>query len=271
MYDVSRHKSTIECYCERIEPHQQLAIIGSGAALGEWRVERAIEMCDSAYPYWRVEMPKGADHAEFKFVILDKKSGDLVAWERGENRIMPTSGDEVQIFSLSTPEFDTPLWRGQGVAIPIFALRTKRSWGVGEFADLRAMVDWSVERRLSIIQVLPINDTMMLGTWEDSYPYNANSNIALHPQYLSMREVGRLKDEASKECTKAKQLNMLEQIDYEAVMELKMSYLRDIYKEQGSVVQKESGYKLFVDSNEWWLRPDSLYSHLRDKHSTPNF
>ncbi len=270
-YNRIKHNVTIECYCERIEPHQQLAILGEGDALGTWSGERAVQMSDAAFPYWRVEMPKSAAGAEFKFVIIDKNCGEVTAWERGDNRTMPQYGAEMQIHSLSTPQFDTPLWRGQGVAIPIFALRTKRSWGVGEFADLRAMVDWSVERGLSIIQVLPINDTMMLGTWEDSYPYNANSNIALHPQYLSMRDVGRLKDDAKNRqyARKAKQLNALEQIDYEAVMELKMSYLRDIYKELGN--SKTSEYKEFVAANEWWLRPYALYSCLRDKYSTPNF
>lgn len=32
-------------------------------------------------------------------------------------------------------------WKGAGVAVPVFSLRTRRSIGVGEFRDIRALVD----------------------------------------------------------------------------------------------------------------------------------
>lgn len=32
-------------------------------------------------------------------------------------------------------------WKGAGVAVPVFSLRSKRSVGVGEFRDIRALVD----------------------------------------------------------------------------------------------------------------------------------
>ncbi|MFR9650960.1 MAG: 4-alpha-glucanotransferase [Rikenellaceae bacterium] len=265
-FDLAKHSSVLECYCERVEPHQYLAVVGSSQG---WSIDNALAMSDDSFPYWRVDLSRL--EGEYKFVIVDRESG-AVEWECGANRVVPRVGGGREIHSVSTPQFDTPLWRGRGVAIPIFSLRTKSSWGVGEFADLRDMVDWSVERGLSVIQVLPINDSIMLGTWMDSYPYNANSTIALHPQYLSMREVGRLKEAAANRryARRAKRLNELEQIDYVAVMELKNSYLREIYREQGGEIRKRADYQRFVEDNGWWLRPHSLYSYLRDKYSTPD-
>ena len=33
-------------------------------------------------------------------------------------------------------------WRGAGLAVPVFALRTRRSVGVGEFADIKQLADF---------------------------------------------------------------------------------------------------------------------------------
>jgi len=41
-----------------------------------------------------------------------------------------------------------------------------------------------------VIQLLPINDTTITGTWMDSYPYNANSSFALHPQFMNLPAAG---------------------------------------------------------------------------------
>lgn len=43
--------------------------------------------------------------------------------------------------------------------------------GVGEFLDLKLLVDLSVKMGIKLIQILPINDTSVTGTWVDSYPY----------------------------------------------------------------------------------------------------
>ena len=83
---------------------------------------------------------------------------------------------------------------------------------MGEFLDLKKMVDWAAETGQSILQLLPINDTTMTGTWEDSYPYNANSTFALHPQFINLPAVGVKVDEAYKALQA--EVNDLEQIDY---------------------------------------------------------
>ena len=69
---------------------------------------------------------------------------------------------------------DSPGWKGAGTAIPVFALRSEDDFGVGEFLDLKKMVDWAVLTGQTFLQLLPVNDTTMFGTLDDSYPYNAN-------------------------------------------------------------------------------------------------
>ncbi len=269
----------IECRAARIEPSQSLAIVGEGTALGNWGESGVVLLCDSAYPLWRATLANVERHSEFKFVIVDRLTNEILYWERGDNRLMtPYRGERggirtLDVVEYSTPSFDTPLWRGRGVSIPVFSLRTERSMGIGDFGDIRSMVDWAVERDMCVIQILPINDTIMSGTWEDSYPYNSNSTIALHPQYLALREVGTIADESLRAEfeRRAAELNKLPQIDYAAVMTLKMEYLRQIVKEQRDAWTESAEYKTFAETNSWWLEPYALFSHLRDKYNTPDF
>ena len=61
-------------------------------------------------------------------------------------------------------------WKGAGTAIPVFGIRTEDDFGVGDFLDIKKMVDWCVKTGQKVLQILPINDTTMTGTWVDSYP-----------------------------------------------------------------------------------------------------
>ena len=54
-------------------------------------------------------------------------------------------------------------------------LRSEKSFGVGDFGDLKRMIDWAVATNQKAVQILPINDTTMTHTWTDSYPYSSIS------------------------------------------------------------------------------------------------
>ena len=93
------------------------------------------------------------------------------------------------------------------------------------------MVDWCVKTGQKVLQILPINDTTMTGTWVDSYPYKANSIFALHPMYLRPEAVGRLENDEKREYFDGirKELNGLAEIDYERVNNTKHEYLRLLF------------------------------------------
>ena len=71
-----------------------------------------------------------------------------------------------------------------GTAVPVSALYSKKSCGVGEFSDLIPFADFCKKAGLHIIQLLPVNDN---GT--DSSPYNALSAFALHPLYICLDDI----------------------------------------------------------------------------------
>jgi 4-alpha-glucanotransferase len=206
---------------------------------------------------------------EYKFVIADTKTKQIRLWEEGPNHFfaeVPPKDTQLIVADVQ-PKFATRPWRGAGVAIPVFSLRTEDSFGVGEFHDIKKLVDWAVKAGQNIIQLLPINDTNKTHTWQDSYPYNAVSTFALHPQYLHLPDAGVRKDAAYK--AKQQELEDLPQEDYELVNQTKLALMRKVYKgAKGKAVLASDAYKKFVEENREWLIPYAVFCVLRDTYGT---
>ena len=166
-----------------------------------------------------------------------------------------------------------PVWKGAGIAIPVFSLKSENSFGVGDFGDLKRMIDWAVSTQQKVIQILPINDTTMTHEWTDSYPYNSISIYAFHPMYADIKQMGTLKDKsaAAKFNKKQKELNGLPAMDYEAVNQTKWEYFRLIFKQEGEKVLASGEFGEFFNANKEWLQPYAVFSYLRDAFQTPNF
>lgn len=261
-----------------IAPDEVLALSGSCEALGNWDVEKAMIMSDADYPLWSCVVKAASLPADFeyKFLILKKESRHVVGWENGSNRRLSFSPATSGVFTMVNGlRFDNPkpLWRGAGVAIPVFSLRSAEDFGVGDFRDLNKMVDWAVVTGQRIIQLLPVNDTTMTHTWTDSYPYNANSCFALHPMYLRVSELGQLSDKSRQAYFDgiARELNSLEEIDYERVNNAKNEFTRELFDEIGAKAVRSKEFKQYVAANESWLKPYAAFCILRDRYKTPDF
>ncbi len=248
---------------------EKLAIVGSSKGLGEWQTEKAIPLNYLGNYRWGVSL-RERTHAEYKFVVTTAE-GEFLRWERGGNRILPVT-DKIHL-TLGLRLRDDVQWRGAGVAVPVFSLRSEHSFGVGEFADLQLLGDWCAKTGQKIIQILPINDTSMSMTWADSYPYNAVSSFALHPLYLRLSDVGYLRDEADRAEMEALQaeLNALPEVDYERVVNAKIKYLRKMYDLLGSRCMESKAFRDFEKQNRAWLMPYAVFSVLRDKYKTADF
>jgi len=269
---------TLRINAPMIAPDEFLALAGDGETLGNWDVHLAPRMNDANYPTWEVNIPTANLHLplQFKPVILKKETREIVAWENRNNRtltIKPGYPTEAVVFTES--EFANPKgpWKGAGTAIPVFSIRSEEDFGVGDFLDIKLMVDWCRKTGQKVLQLLPINDTTMTGTWQDSYPYNANSTFALHPMYLRPEAAGVLKDTARRDYYRqaALELNQLDVVDYEKVNRLKNEYMHELYAQKAASTAREKAYKLFVASNEEWLKPYAAFCLLRDLHGTAEF
>ena len=254
---------------------QQLGLVGAGEALGDWDVNKAQPMFEHEYHEWVISLDASElpQTLEFKFVLLGV---DVPVWEQGENRTvsLPAIGaNEVVVYELSQVYLPIYPWKGAGTVIPIFSLRSEGSFGVGDFGDLKKMIDWADKTQQRIIQVLPINDTNMTHTWQDSYPYNSISIYALHPQYTDLRQLPEIKDEKRKVYFEQlrQELNALPQIDYERVNKAKMEYLRELFAQEWSTVSRRASYKEFFEQNKEWLVPYAAFCYYRDKYGTAVF
>ena len=257
---------------------ERLAIIGGGELLGNWEAKRAIDMDEHENNEWVISLDadKLPQTFEFKFVALDEEIDFTPLWENGMNRTISLpemEKDEVVVYELAQAFFPVYPWKGAGCVIPIFSLRSEGSFGVGDFGDLKLMIDWCDKTKQRVLQVLPINDTNITHTWQDSYPYNSISIYALHPQYTDLRQLPAIKDEKLRQEFEVlrKSLNALPQIDYERVNQAKMDYLRAIYKQEGSKIMKTSDYKTFFEQNKEWLVPYAAFCHYRDLYGTATF
>ena len=159
-------------------------------------------------------------------------------------------------------KFDRPGFRGAGTAIPVFSLRTESDFGIGEFKDLRPLVDWAAATGQCIIQLLPVNDTTRKGEWKDSYPYSPISSFALHPLYINLQALGIRETVAFKK--EQAELNALEELDYPRVFQAKMKYIRKAFKIRGARDMDTPGFKKFVLENEYWLEEYAQFCAKRD-------
>lgn len=250
-----------------VRPDEVLALAASSKELGAWT--KLIPFDESAFPSWSLALNVSEPFA-YKIVIADRKTLAPVAWEEGENRWFAAvpQKDELVVEAVQAV-FSGRDWKGAGTAIPVFSLRTEDDFGVGEFYDLKKMVDWAAATGQGILQLLPINDTTMFGTWEDSYPYNPNSTFALHPQYINLPAAGVKADEEY--LALQKELNSLAQIDYERVNHAKIDLLKKAYAKTFKKLSATASYKAFVGKNDSWLIPYAAFCVLRDLNGTPDF
>lgn len=270
---------TLRVSAPMLSPDESLGILGNCAHLGNWDESKAIKLNNSYFPEWNISLSIDAltYPLQYKFVIIDSVSGKVKAWEGGENRVISikpraAAGETVVMGGMRFINPRAP-WRGAGVAIPVFSLRSESDFGVGDFYDLVGMIDWAVVTKQRFIQILPINDTTMTHTWTDSYPYNANSTFALHPMYLRLEAVGTLKDESRRHYYDSlrHELNLSTTVDYEKVNDAKQEYIREIFEQDGPQTVTSEEFQRFITHNASWLKPYAAFCVLRDRLGTARF
>jgi len=257
---------------------QTVFISGTAKALNEWDKEKVILMSREAGDDFfeaKIDLTKETFPIAYKYGVYDIAKKKIVRFENGSNRVFYDSVAVNKLTVLNDGFVVLPnnTWKGTGVAIPVFSLRSERSFGVGEFTDLKLLVDWAKKTGLKLVQILPINDTTATHSWTDSYPYAAISAFALHPIYLDLSKV--VNNENKKLLTaleeERKRLNALDAVDYETVLNAKIKFIKQIYASQKDSIFVSDEYKEYFEKNKHWLVPYSVFCYLRDEYGTADF
>ena len=150
--------------------------------------------------------------------------------------------------------------RRAGVMCPLFSILSKTSVGIGEFKDLKYMIDWCKLTGHSILQLLPLND---IGAGNS--PYSSVSSFALEPAYISLSDVkGKTIDISSdlKKLQKKYPANT-DRLDYKIRPE-KLAILKKIFE------TAKLDYKEFADfktENKNWLDDYAVYKTLKEMNA----
>ncbi len=157
-----------------------------------------------------------------------------------------------------------PLSRRAGITVPLFSLRSTRSWGIGEIGDIPAFAEWLRAGNQSVMQILPLNELAP----SESSPYSALSAMAIDPQFISiwmMDEAEAFEREWRFEIERVRQTS---KVDYKAVRDLKgrvlrTSFERFIKDEWVLDTGRAAAFRAFIEEESWWLDEYSVYRALR--------
>ncbi|KAJ6921479.1 hypothetical protein NC652_015401 [Populus alba x Populus x berolinensis] len=242
--------------CPNVEEETSVYVIGSTAKLGQWKVHDGLKLNYAGDSVWQAD------------AVMQKGNFFL---ETGAHRDLSIDSSKVQpryIFLSDGMMREMP-WRGAGVAIPMFSVRSEADLGVGEFLDLKLLVDWAVESGFHLVQLLPINDTSVHGMWWDSYPYSSLSVFALHPLYLRVEALSEnLPENIKKEIQEAREQLDGKDVDYEATLATKLSIAKKVFEQEKDLILNSRSFHKYFSENEEWLKPYAAFCFLRDFFET---
>lgn len=255
-----------------------VCLLGNIPSLGSWNTETPLLLQYDAQDWFTaaLQLPAGVAPVRYKYGVYNLATHTFECYENGPDRELPAfaAGEHEQtVLHDGFVRLDYPHWKGAGVSVPVFSLRSHEGFGTGEFADLVPLAQWARQGGLQLIQLLPVNDTISSWTWRDSYPYNAISSFALHPLYIRLQDVGQLPDThpLQRQFHSLRQwLNEKEAVDYETVLSYKLAYLKAVYEQEGEKLQTRAYWQWFA-ANEHWLLPYAVFCYLRDKYHTADF
>lgn len=256
-----------------LKKNEMLCLLGSGPSLNDWDTNQPFMMYKEDN-WWiaEINLEKSDFPVAYKYGVYDTKTKSFLYYESENNRLVYSDVEERKLTILHDGFAHLPnnTWKGAGLAIPVFSLRSKKGFGVGEFNDIQLLVDWAKKTGLKLIQLLPVNDTIANHNWLDSYPYAAISAFALHPIYINLESVAGKEYSTKVEIltNKRKELNTLSTVDYEQVVNYKLSVLKELYDLLGSDCFGKEDYTLFFGENKHWLKPYAVFCYLRDKYKT---
>lgn len=169
---------------------------------------------------------------------------------------------------------DEKLW---GACVQLYTLRSEKNWGVGDFGDLKQLVQQLGQRGGAFVGLNPIH-ALYPANPSSASPYSPSSRRWLNVAYIDVNAVEEFT--ANKKAQrwwqsattrkKLQQARSVENVDYEKVMALKIHGLQLAWGEFQNIAdtgQRKRDFQQFVQLGGGSLRQqavfDALHVHLR--------
>ncbi|MEO5739227.1 MAG: 4-alpha-glucanotransferase [Vicinamibacterales bacterium] len=154
--------------------------------------------------------------------------------------------------------------RRAGISVPLFSLRSRRSWGIGEIGDIPAFAGWLRTANQSAVQILPLNELAP----SESSPYSALSAMAIDPQFISIWMMDDAEAFEREWRAEIEHVRQTPKVDYKAVRDLKGRVLRASFEQflkNDWVLDTGSAaaFHRFIVDESWWIDEYSVYRALR--------
>ncbi len=261
-----------------LKANQALCLCGNVPELGGWSADN-LQLLNKteAEDWWtiHVNLANATLPLAYKYGVYDLADKTLLELEGGNNRLLhdQPARDKQTVVTDCFINLPNNTFRAAGIAIPVFALRSQNSFGVGEFNDIKLLVDWAKKTGLKLVQLLPVNDTTATFTYYDSYPYAAISAFALHPLYLNIASITDKKDKRLSDSIKesADRLNASPTVDYVEVINAKFELIKQVFAGLKKATFKDPEFLSFFQSNAHWLVPYAAFSYLRDQNKSVDY
>ena len=140
-----------------------------------------------------------------------------------------------------------------GILVPLFAVHSENSYGMGDLGDLKLVIDWTKLIANSIIQLLPMNEVGPLFC-----PYDAVSSFALEPAYICLKDYSAIFDRKFKSSFADNCY-----VDY-ALKAQKLQLLWEVYLTTD--LTEALDFEEFQRKNYYWLLDFALFKVLKEFH-----
>lgn len=145
-----------------------------------------------------------------------------------------------------------------GINLPLSAISSKWSLGIGEYPDLRLVIEIVKKAGMDVIQLLPLNDSFL-----DPSPYNALSATALNPAFIGLRALKDIPKDLELLLKEFDPFLTSKRVHYQEIYQKKESWLHKYVLFHKEKIQNCEKYQEFFNQEMGWLKPYALFKYLK--------